>query len=199
MIFAHVQTGKLKLIIIGVENPILVDFVGRGALKFLVTGKVFLQDIDRPDQARLERRQGRARLQNNLPLKGDLLPGQLILDQGKRDIEKIAAIPCWLHGNIVFLQQLCIERAIRVTGQIAKIGQRDFEHGRQPNVTIGIGGHGAVTAAAHFADVKERLLIPILHIALLVFGPIEDIKGVPQMIGLGGAQLEINKGIAVGL
>lgn len=80
-----------------------------------------------------------------------------------------------------------LSEPLAVRWQIAQVGDGDFEHWHQFDIAIGIGRHVTVAATRGFADIKEGFAIPILHVALLIFGPIQHIEGIPEVIGCGGA------------
>ena len=70
------------------------------------------------------------------------------------------------------------------------IGVFDFEHGHEPDVTVGVGCHFAIGAPAIDTDIEKGFTrgggVALDLTFLVVRGPIEDVEGIPEMLDIVG-------------
>ena len=136
---------------------------------------------------------------DELGVEGDFVAGDRVFNQVERRVEQVAAVARRSHADAILIQQRRVDCPSGRARQATLIGQRHFEHGHDLDVAVVVGAHCAVAAAGCFAVIKEGFVVPILHVALFVFGPVEHVKGIPELIRIGGAQLQVDIGVLVGL
>ena len=77
--------------------------------------------------------------------------------------------------------------------QVGAVGREaQLEHGYELQVAIGFVGAGRTSAGG--GDIGKGFVVDILHLPLVIKGPIQHILGKLQMVGVLGAQLKLNNG-----
>ena len=188
-VFAHVEARQEKFIGIGVQNggAVLADAIALGddCFGFVGVGVGFVEDVDGPDHAGLLGSPCGPCLVDKLGLEGDFVACEGVFDKVKRDVKEIRAVAFGLNGDAVFVEQGFVGVAVAGAGQVAEVGHGDFEHGHEFDIAVGIGGHLAVGAACLAAMIEEGGSIPVLHVPFFVFGPVKNVEGVPETVGVG--------------
>ena len=199
MFFAHGQAGEGPGVIVGVEHlRHVVDVaVGLAALRHRLRVLWITDKIDQrlyaPDQPHIVGAGPTAGRQiAHLATKGDALAVRLIFDHGQRHIDHLGGA---VGGKVVDRDveggQVTLWRQIG-----AGRGHTDLQHGEELEIAVGLSGIRHTPAAG--GDIGITFVINILHLPGTVLGPVEYVKGVPEMFGILRAQLKLDKGGCIG-
>ena len=194
MILAHGQPGQGKGIVVTLDRLLqIVDIailrtVGRD-LVITLGGRLVNQRLHDPDQTHAveigpEAGGGIA----HLPAKGDALPALLVGEQRQRHIDRfVGAIGGLVVDRDVVGGQLGLGWQVGAVG-----GEAQFKHRHELQVAIGFVGAGDASAGG--GNIGKGFVVNILHLPLVIKGPIQHILGKLQMVGVLRAQLKFHNG-----
>ncbi len=190
MVLPDAQPGQVPLVVVDVDDlGFVVLTVLRADAVFELLADVH-QRLDHPDEPDLV---GLAPCVggevDHLTVERDVFVPPLHGDQLEGNVGRLLPVRQVHHRDPVVLQHVLGRQVVQVARH------SDLQHGDHLEVAqavdVGVGGG---------VQIVERGPVLVLYLPLLIpFGPVEDVVGVPEMIGVGGPELELHVGDVAGV